>query len=193
MPAKTPGTGRHDHQETALSSLATVLPLASDEGGSTFHAPSIADFFPPPILFEGTIFEFNRIQFVRLVAAVVLVIVFVTIARRAKLVPGRSQNLIEMGLDFVRVNVAEEILGKERAKKHVAVLTTMFFAILAFNITSIIPGLNIAGTALIGLPVLLAAWATCATCRPASASTAWAASSRRACSRPACRGTCTCC
>ncbi len=86
-------------------------------------------------------------------------IVFVVAARRAKLVPGRFQNVIEMGLDFVRVNVAEEILGKARARKHTALLTTMFFAILAFNITSVIPGLNIAGTSLIGLPILLAAWA----------------------------------
>lgn len=159
MPARKHGTRRHDHQEHPLSSLATVLPLASSEGGNGFHAPSIVDFFPPPILFEGTPFELNRLQLVRIVAAVVLVIVFVVAARRAKLVPGRFQNVIEMGLDFVRVNIAEEILGKERAREHVALLTTMFFAILAFNLTGIVPGLNIAGTSLIGLPVLLALWA----------------------------------
>ncbi|MFC6449540.1 F0F1 ATP synthase subunit A [Cellulomonas gelida] len=135
------------------------MPLASDEGGSGFHAPSIADFFPPPVLWEGTIFEFNRIQLVRLIAAVAIVVVFVIAARRAMLVPGRFQNVVEMGLDFVRVQVAEQILGKERAREHTALLTTMFFAILAFNLTSVVPGLNMAGTALIGLPLLLAAWA----------------------------------
>lgn len=159
MPARKRGTRRHDHQEHALSSLATVQLLASDEGGSGFHAPSIADFFPPPVLFEGTIFEFNRIQLVRIIAAVTLVVIFVIAARRAKMVPGRFQNVIELGLDFVRVQVAEQILGKERAREHTALLTTMFFAILAFNLTSVVPGLNMAGTALIGLPILLAAWA----------------------------------
>jgi len=84
--------------------------------------------------------------------------VIVAAARRARLVPGRFQGAIEFLLDFVRVNVAEEVLGKERGRKYLALLTTLFFAILAFNLTGIIPGLNIAATSLIGLPVLLAAW-----------------------------------
>ncbi|MFC4613901.1 F0F1 ATP synthase subunit A [Cellulomonas sp. H30R-01] len=136
-----------------------IAPFATHEGESGgFHAPSITDFFPPPILFEGTIFEFNRIQMVRVIAAVALVVIMVIAAKRAKLVPDRFQNGIELLLDFVRVNVAEEILGKDRARKYVPLLTTLFFAILAFNITGIIPGLNIAGTSLIGLPVVLALW-----------------------------------
>ncbi|WP_136518876.1 MULTISPECIES: F0F1 ATP synthase subunit A [Cellulomonas] len=132
------------------------MPLAAEEGG--FHAPTIADFFPHPVLFEGTFAEFNRMQLVRIIAAVVLVVLMVVAARRAKLVPSRGQNVAELLLDFVRVNVAEDIIGKEKAHKYVALLTTIFFAILAFNITGIIPGLNIAGTSLIGLPVMLALW-----------------------------------
>lgn len=159
MPARTRGSRHHDHQELALFSLATILPLSTSDGDSGFHAPSIADFFPPVLLFEGTPFEFTRITFVRLVAAITISTIFVVVARRATLVPTRGQNVIEMGLAFVRVNVAEEILGKERAPKYLKMLTTMFFAILAFNLTSVVPGLNIAGTALIGLPVLLALWA----------------------------------
>lgn len=134
-----------------------ILPLSSDEGGG-FHAPTIADFFPPPVLFEGTIFELNRLQLVRIVAAVALIVLFVVAARRAKLVPGRFQGAIEMILDFVRVNVAEDIIGKDKGHKYVPLLTTMFCAVLAFNITGIIPGLNIAGTSLVGLPVMLALW-----------------------------------
>ncbi|MFS0704074.1 F0F1 ATP synthase subunit A [Cellulomonas sp. 179-A 9B4 NHS] len=132
------------------------MPLAAEEGG--FHAPTIADFFPHPFLFEGTFAEFNRMQLVRIIAAVVLVVLMVVAARRAKLVPSRGQNVAELLLDFVRVNVAEDIIGKEKAHKYVALLTTIFFAILAFNITGIVPGLNIAGTSLIGLPVMLALW-----------------------------------
>ena len=97
-------------------------------------------------------------QLVRIIAAVALVILFCTVASRARLVPGRTQSVLEMGLDFVRKNVAEDIIGKEKAGKYVALLTTVFFAILAFNITGVIPGLNIAGTSLIGLPVVLALW-----------------------------------
>lgn len=94
----------------------------------------------------------------RIVAAVLLVLFFVLAARRARLVPGRGQNIAELGLDFVRVNIAEELLGKADARRYVPMLTTIFFGILAFNITGIIPLLNIAGTSVIGLPLVLALW-----------------------------------
>ncbi len=95
---------------------------------------------------------------VRLIAAAVLLILFMTVASRAKLVPGRVQNAIEMVLDFARVQIAEEILGKEKAAPFVPMLTTIFVSIIFFNITGVIPGLNISSTALIGLPLLLAFW-----------------------------------
>lgn len=95
---------------------------------------------------------------VRFVAVAVLLTLMVIAARRARLVPRRGQNVAEMMLDFVRVNVAEDIIGKEKAHKYVALLTTIFFAIFAFNITGVIPLLNIAGTSLIGLPIMLALW-----------------------------------
>ena len=145
-------------QESALFTAATTQLLAASGEGGGFQPPSISDFFPPAILFAGTPFEFNRIQLVRLVVTVVVVTVFVVGARRAKLVPGRGQNMLELVLDFVRVNIAEEILGTEKAKKYVSLLTTIFVAILALNIAGVIPGLNIAGTSVIGLPIVLAAW-----------------------------------
>lgn len=95
---------------------------------------------------------------VRVIAALVLIALFAMAARRAKLVPNRAQGMAEMALDFVRVSIAEEILGKVDAKRFVPMLTTIFFAILAFNFTGIIPGLNIQGTSLIGLPIMMAVW-----------------------------------
>jgi F-type H+-transporting ATPase subunit a len=148
----------HDHRENPLSSLATILPFAASGEGEGFHSPTIADFFPAPVLLEGTFLEVNRLQIVRLIAALALVIFMVVVARRARLVPGRTQNVVEVLLDFVRVNVAQEILGTERARKYVPFLTTLFFAILAFNLTGVIPFLNIAGTSLVGLPIMLALW-----------------------------------
>jgi len=145
-----------NHREHALSSLATILPAAAGEGEG-FHAPTIADFFPAPFLLEGSFLEFNRIQLVRLIVAVALVVLMVLVARRAKLVPGRAQNVVELLLDFVRINVAQEIIG-DKGRKYVPLLTTLFFAILAFNLTGVIPFLNIAGTSLIGLPLMLALW-----------------------------------
>lgn len=133
--------------------------LAADAGeGGGFHPPTIADFFPAPFLLEGTLFEFNRMQLVRLIAAIALVLFFVLAARRAKVVPGKLQSLAELIVTFVKVNIAEDIIGKEKGGKYAAFLTTVFAAILFFNLTGIVPFLNIAGTSLIGLPVILAFW-----------------------------------
>lgn len=124
------------------------------------HIPSIAEFFPPVIAFEGTIFEINRITLVRLVSALAVSLLFWAAAKRAQLVPGRAQNIAEMALDFVRVNIAEEVLGERRARPHVPLLTVMFFAIVAMNITGVVPLLNIASTSVVTVPLLLAvvAW-----------------------------------
>lgn len=123
-----------------------------------FHAPSINEFYPDALLFDGTLFEFNRITLVRVIAAVLLILVFWIVAARARVIPGRFQSLVELGLDFVRVQVVEEVMGKEKAKPYVAFLTTLFLTIVFFNLTGVIPFLNIAGTSLIGLPLIMAGW-----------------------------------
>ncbi|WP_233569294.1 F0F1 ATP synthase subunit A [Leucobacter sp. OH1287] len=137
--------------------LASNLFVAADdhsEGG--FHAPSLDEFFPEAFLFAGTPFEINRIMMIRILMTILVVLVFWLGTRNLRLIPTRGQSLIEMGLDFVRVNIAEEMLGKVDGKRFLPLLTSMFFMIFAFNITGIIPGLNIAGSSVIGLPLVLA-------------------------------------
>ncbi|MDN4474838.1 F0F1 ATP synthase subunit A [Demequina sp. SYSU T00192] len=122
-----------------------------------FHAPSIAEFFPPAIFGDGTIYEFNRIMLIRVIAAVALLAVFWIAASRAKVVPNRFQGGIEFLLDFVKDQIVEPVMGHE-GKKFLPFLTTLFLSIVAFNITGVIPFLNIAGTSLIGLPLVMALW-----------------------------------
>lgn len=143
-------------QEIALlaNALNLLVPMSTNDG--EFHGPSIDEFFPGALLFEDTPFEINRIMLVRFVAVVALLLVFWLGTRHMRLVPGRFQSLLEMGLDLVRVNVAEDLLGKKDAKRFLPILTTMFFMILFMNITGIIPFLNIAGTSVIGVPLVLA-------------------------------------
>lgn len=146
--------------ETPLSAVAllTALPFASDPASDTpeFSGPSILDFFPPAIFFEGTPFELNRIMLVRLLIVALIFVLFWLGTRKMSLVPGRFQGTIEMGLDFVRVNIAEDLLGKKDGKRFLPLLTTIFFLVLFMNLTGIIPGINIAGTSVIGLPLVLA-------------------------------------
>jgi F-type H+-transporting ATPase subunit a len=131
-----------------------LVQTATDDGG--FHAPSIDEFFPDIVLFEGTPFAINRIILVRFVAVVALLVLFWIGTRRMKVVPGRFQSLVEMGLDLVRVNIAEDLLGRKDGRRFLPILTTIFFMVLFMNLTGIIPFLNIAGTSVIGVPLLLA-------------------------------------
>jgi F-type H+-transporting ATPase subunit a len=61
-----------------------------------------------------------------------------------------------MGLDFVRVNIAEDLLGKKDGRRFLPLLTTIFFMVLFFNLTGVIPFLNIQGSSVIGVPLVLA-------------------------------------
>ncbi|MGP9693285.1 F0F1 ATP synthase subunit A [Brachybacterium sp. AOP25-B2-12] len=128
------------------------------EGGLDFHIPSLSEFFPPPILFAGTPFEFNRVQLVRLIILAVVLIVMCVIASRSKLVPGRIQSIAELLIEFVNNSIIKNTLGLREGRKYAPMLITMFFLILAMNLGGVIPGMNLAGTSVIGLPLLLALW-----------------------------------
>lgn len=143
-------------QEIALLANAVNLLVQTESEDGGFHSPSIWEFFPEVFLFEGTPFAINRIMLVRFIAVAVLILLFWLGTRKMKVVPGRFQSLIEMGLDVVRVNIGEDLLGKKDAKRFLPILTTMFFMILFMNLTGIIPGLNVAGTSVIGVPLVLA-------------------------------------
>ena len=143
-------------QERALLGNAyTLLAEASSEGG--FVGPSINEFFPPVLLFADTPFEINRLMLIRFFMAALLILLFWLGTRRMKIVPGRFQSLIEMGLDLVRVNVAEDLLGRKDGRRFLPLLTAIFFTVLAMNLPGIIPGFNLAGSSLIGFPIVLAA------------------------------------
>jgi F-type H+-transporting ATPase subunit a len=115
------------------------------------------EFFPPAIFGEGTWYEFNRIMMVRLIMTAVVILLFWLATRRATLVPGRAQNVAELAIDFVRVQIGEQILG-HNARRYLSMLCVIFFGVFAMNIAGIIPLLNIAGTSVIGLPLMFALW-----------------------------------
>jgi len=62
----------------------------------------------------------------------------------------------EISLNFVRKSIAHDQLGEKDGDRFLPLLTTIFFLTLGMNITGIIPGLNIAGTSVIGLPIVMA-------------------------------------
>nr|WP_174556731.1 F0F1 ATP synthase subunit A [Rhodococcus tukisamuensis] len=124
-----------------------------------FHPPSLADFFPPAVLFEGTPFELDRLMLIRILMSVVLLAFFAIAMRSPRLIPRGVQNVAEMGLAFVKNTIADEVLGKEQGKRFLPVLATIFFTVLFLNASSIIPVLNISSNARVGMPIVLAALA----------------------------------
>ncbi len=146
-----------------MSLLNTVVrPVTEGEGG--FEAPSINEFYPQVIFFEGTWFEINRIMLIRFLVLTILIVLFTMWANRFRksvatnsYVPSRFQMFGEIALNFVRKSIAHEQLGEKDGDRFLPLLTTIFFLVLGMNITGIVPGLNIAGTSVIGLPLVLAA------------------------------------
>ena len=141
--------------ELALfTQAATLIATAADEAPE-FHGPSISEFFPEAVFQIGDL-VINRIHLIQFLATITIVLIFWLGTRRMTVVPGRFQSIVEMGLDFVRVNIAEDILGKKDGKRFLPILTTIFFMVLFMNITGVIPFLNIAGSSIVAVPLLLA-------------------------------------
>jgi len=140
---------------------AGILPLFKSEG--EFEAPTIQEFYPEVIAFADSPFELNRIMLIRLLVTGLLILVFTLWSNRFRksvvnqeFVPGRFQMFGEISINFVRKSIAHEQLGEKDGDRFLPLLTTIFFIVLGMNITGIIPGLNIAGTSVIGLPMILA-------------------------------------
>jgi F-type H+-transporting ATPase subunit a len=84
--------------------------------------------------------------------AAVLVFLMVMIAgRRAKLIPGKFQNMIEMVVDFIRFGIVDDMIGKE-GKPWFPFIATLFLFILMNNLLGLIPGRE-AATAFTGTTV----------------------------------------
>lgn len=134
--------------------LQSVLSVSGEEGDG-FHAPTISEFFPGPLLFEGTLFELSRINAIGLLMTGLLCLFFVLAFSKNNFVPRGIQNLGEMAVDFVQVQIIDEILG-HKGPRYAVYLTSMFWLLLAFNITGILPLMHISVTSVIGFPFLLA-------------------------------------
>ena len=123
--------------------------------------PSINDFLPPELLFQGTPFAINRIILVRIIATIIMLVVLGVTASRVKLIPGRWQGAVEWLIEFVRDQIVYQVMGELRGKRYVPMITTVFCTLLVFNLCGLIPGFNIAASATITLPLVFAMWCFC--------------------------------
>lgn len=136
------------------AAVGLLVPMSEGEGEG-YQPPTIEEFFPPQLFAEGSWWAPTRINLTGFFMVGVLSLFFVLAFKRTSIVPGRMQNLGEMAIDAVYVNVIDEVMGA-KGRRFAPLLVTLFWMIFAFNITGIVPPFMIAGTSVIGVPLVLA-------------------------------------
>jgi F-type H+-transporting ATPase subunit a len=130
-----------------------------------FHPPSTKDFvwdcWGPSLPVGGLSFCLNFITFLVLLGLVSFVAFFYFGLRDPSVVPGRLQSLAELGIQFVRENIAMPMLGPDSAR-FMPLLATFFFAIFFWNIFEVVPGINFSSNSRIAFPLVMAiiSWCT---------------------------------
>lgn len=120
------------------------------------HQPSVADFAPPAILGHGTAFEFNRLTLARVIMAALLCLAVFCGVRTVSLVPSRGQAVLEVAAGFIRDNIAVDMLGKKNGKTYAPFLAMTFLGIVFMNLSGVFPGINIAASSVIAVPLVFA-------------------------------------
>jgi F-type H+-transporting ATPase subunit a len=130
--------------------------VAADEG---FHAPGRSEFEPDPIArftAFGVDFAITRMTLILWLATLALVVVLLLAARRAQVVPGRLQFVVESGYSLIRDGVARDVIGPG-GLPFAPFLAALFFFILANNLMAIVPFAQLSPMSRFAIPALLAA------------------------------------
>jgi F-type H+-transporting ATPase subunit a len=109
----------------------------------------------PDMFLKGSTFAINKIALLCLISAAIVLFLFVFGGRRAELVPRGLQNIMEMGVEFVRDGIAVQIMGPA-GLAWAPFLVTLFFFIFFCNIWEVIPGIQMPVNARIAIPMFLA-------------------------------------
>ncbi|MDR3106795.1 MAG: F0F1 ATP synthase subunit A [Bifidobacteriaceae bacterium] len=147
---------------SSISGVLAAVATGNGEGdGTGMHMPSLDELYPAPFWRIGDWFEFNRIDLVRVCATAALVILIVLGARRTRLTPTRGQSTFELAMGFVHKQICEAAMPPAMARRYLPFIATLFFGVLALNITGILPFFNVSSNGLVAVPLMLAlcAWA----------------------------------
>ncbi|WP_226344441.1 F0F1 ATP synthase subunit A [Agilicoccus flavus] len=136
---------------------ASLGAVVAAEGDSHFP-PKVADFWQPLVTFGhvgNTTIALTRPMVVLTLVALVLSVWLVTTTRRAAAVPSKGQWFTEQVYDFVRNNVARDMIGTKDFMRFVPLLFALFTFILLSNLSGVIPGIQMPPMARIGFPIAL--------------------------------------
>jgi F-type H+-transporting ATPase subunit a len=133
---------------------AATLPLAR-EG---FHAPSIEEFEWPSIVdihVFGIDLSINRVVLQMFLVVLIVWGLFFFAFRKPKLVPFGLQNVMESVVDFVRNQIALEVIGRD-GLRFVPYLTTLFCFVFLGNVGGITPPVFFPLNGRMALPAIMA-------------------------------------
>ena len=130
--------------------------LAAVEYGGKWEVPPVNELFEfPPFLFQDTIIAFNRVALLTLLAsALALGILYVGLGN-PKLVPSKFQAACEAIVEFIREQIAIQVIGAD-GLRWVPLLITIFMWVWMNNLFEIVPFINFPPTSRIALPLFLA-------------------------------------
>jgi F-type H+-transporting ATPase subunit a len=134
--------------------MAVTLPLAR-EG---YHAPTIDEFEWPSIVdihLFGVDLSINRVVLQMFLVGLVVWALFYFAFRQPKLVPSGLQNVMETLVDFIRNQIALEVIGHD-GLRFVPYLATLFTFVFFGNLGGIIPGVFFPLNGRMALPAVMA-------------------------------------
>jgi len=103
----------------------------------------------------GTTFCFNFIIFLVTLSTILVLVLFFLAFRKPKTVPGKLQLIMELGIQFVRENIAIPMLGSD-AERFMPLLASFFFFILIGNVFEVVPALGFTANSRVAFPLVLA-------------------------------------
>jgi F-type H+-transporting ATPase subunit a len=140
----------------ALAMLEVTCKFGDDS--CPFPAPGAEIFFFPPMASftgpAGSTWEFNKPVLFASIAALIVIIFFLTAFARPKLVPRGMQNIGEVVYLFFKNHFAKDIIG-HGGEKYIPLLMSLFSFIWIMNLFSIIPGIQFPITSRFAFPLVL--------------------------------------
>ncbi len=130
--------------------------LAAVEYGGPWELPPVNELFEfPAWFFAGTPIAFNRVALLTLVASFLAGLLFVVAFRKPTIVPGKLQAACEALVQFIREQIALQVMGAD-GLRWVPLLTTIFIFVWLNNLFEVIPFINFPPTSRMAIPAFLA-------------------------------------
>jgi F-type H+-transporting ATPase subunit a len=130
--------------------------LAAVEYGGKWEVPPVEELFVfEPFALQDTLLAFNRVALLVLSASIIAIAILWIGLGNPKLIPGKFQAACEAIVEFIREQIAIQVIGADGAR-WVPLLLSIFMFVWINNLFEIIPFINFPPTSKIAIPMFLA-------------------------------------